>query len=70
MDLTKNPPIWCKDAIPTKLGWCNPKTGELLVAIRLDVEELSNKVEQTESVEEPKEVKKAGRRGRKPKYSK
>jgi hypothetical protein len=28
------PPKWCKNAIPTKYGWADPKTGELLVCVR------------------------------------
>lgn len=29
---TRTPPRWCSDAVATKLGWADPKTGELLVA--------------------------------------
>lgn len=29
-----SPPNWAKNAIPTKQGWVNPKTGELLVSKR------------------------------------
>lgn len=28
------PPIWCKDAVPSKAGWRDPKTNELLISIR------------------------------------
>ena len=29
-----SPPHWCKYAIPSVRGWCDPKTGELLIAVR------------------------------------
>ena len=29
------PPSWCKHAVPTPRGWCDPKTGELLKAIKI-----------------------------------
>ena len=30
------PPSWCKHAVPTPRGWCDPKTGELLKAIKIN----------------------------------
>lgn len=30
------PPSWCKHAVPTPKGWCDPKTGELLKAIKIN----------------------------------
>lgn len=33
-DLRKTPPHWCKDAIPSVRGWCDPKTGELLISVK------------------------------------
>lgn len=29
-----NPPVYCPNAIVTDAGWVNPKTGELLIAVR------------------------------------
>ena len=29
------PPSWCSDAVPTDRSWANPKTGELLKAVRI-----------------------------------
>ena len=29
------PPSWCKHAVPTSVGWCDPKTGELLKAVKI-----------------------------------
>ena len=37
-DIRKNPPKWCKDAVPSDKGWRHPKTGELLVSVRGGVE--------------------------------
>ena len=34
MNSRSNPPSWCPEAVATSRGWCHPKTGELLVAIR------------------------------------
>jgi hypothetical protein len=35
-----NPPVWAPNAVPTKLGWADPVTGELLLAVEgLEVEE-------------------------------
>lgn len=30
----KNPPSWAPNAVATKRGWEDPKTGELLVSIK------------------------------------
>ena len=33
------PPAWCSDAVPTRKGWVDPRTGELLKVQRIsDVE--------------------------------
>ena len=29
------PPSWCKHAVPTPRGWCDPKSGELLKSIKI-----------------------------------
>ena len=51
------PPAYQKDAIPTPQGWRHPKTGELLHAIKLSLEDIdvyNNKPEtMTEWVSEP-----------------
>ncbi len=33
-DIRKFPPPWAPDAVPSDRGWCDRKTGELLVSIR------------------------------------
>ena len=33
-DLRKTPPHWCKNAVPSARGWCDPKTGELLISVK------------------------------------
>ena len=51
------PPAYQKDAIPTPQGWRHPKTGELLHAIKLSVEDIdvynNNPATMTEWVSEP-----------------
>ena len=51
------PPAYQKDAIPTPQGWRHPKTGELLHAIKLSVEDIdvynNNPETMTEWVSEP-----------------
>lgn len=37
---TITPPAYQKDAIPTPQGWRHPKTGELLHAVKLSVEDV------------------------------
>lgn len=32
-DITKNPPTWEPNAIPTDTGWRHPETNELLVSL-------------------------------------
>lgn len=32
-DITKNPPAWEPNAIPTDTGWRHPETNELLVSL-------------------------------------
>ena len=49
------PPAYQKDAIPTPQGWRHPKTGELLHAIKLSVEDIdayNNPTSITEPVDE------------------
>lgn len=36
------PPSWCKNAVPTTRGWCNPKTGELLKAVKIRQDMIDN----------------------------
>jgi len=33
-------PSWCKHAVPTRLGWEDPETGELLVSGRFTQEQI------------------------------
>lgn len=33
-DIRKTPPQWCKNAVPSSRGWCDPKTGELLISVK------------------------------------
>ncbi len=33
-DIRKTPPQWCKNAVPSARGWCDPKTGELLISVK------------------------------------
>lgn len=33
-DIRKFPPPWAPDAVPSDRGWCDARTGELLVSIR------------------------------------
>lgn len=35
-------PSWCKDAVPTSRGWCDPKTGELLKAVKIRQDMIDN----------------------------
>ena len=49
------PPAYQKDAIPTPQGWRHPKTGELLHAVKLSVEDIdayNNPISITEPVDE------------------
>lgn len=49
------PPAYQKDAIPTPQGWRHPKTGELLHAVKLSVEDIdayNNPTSITEPVDE------------------
>lgn len=36
------PPSWCKHAVPTPRGWCDPKTGELLKAGKIRQDMIDN----------------------------
>lgn len=73
-DITKNPPAWEPNAIPTDTGWRHPETNELLVSLikgchpeaykseeQEDVEEVAEESEVTE--EQPKE--KPSKKGKK-----
>lgn len=73
-DITKNPPAWEPNAIPTDTGWRHPETNELLVSLikgchpeaykseeQEDVEEVAEESEDTE--EQPKE--KPSKKGKK-----
>ena len=61
-DITKNPPAWEPNAIPTDTGWRHPETNELLVSLikgchpeaykSEDVEELPVEDEQEEEAAE------------------
>ena len=50
------PPSFQKDAIPTPQGWRHPKTGELLVARKISIEDIddyNNPQTMTEWIREP-----------------
>lgn len=61
-DITKNPPAWEPNAIPTDTGWRHPETNELLVSlikgchpdayVTEDEEEIPVTEEEQEDVEE------------------
>lgn len=72
-DITKNPPAWEPNAIPTDTGWRHPETNELLVSLikgchpeaykseeQENVEEVAEESEATE--EQPKEKPKKGKK--------
>lgn len=42
-DITLNAPSYAPDAIPTEGGWKDAKTGELLVAVKLDMTKFQSK---------------------------
>ena len=53
-NISNTPPAWQKDAIPTPLGLKHPRTGELLVSIKLDMSLFAQSdVEETVEVEQP-----------------
>lgn len=73
-DITKNPPAWEPNAVPTDTGWRHPETKELLVSLikgchpdaykseeQEDAEEVAEESEVTE--EQPKE--KPSKKGKK-----
>lgn len=73
-DITKTPPAWEPNAIPSDTGWRHPETNELLVSLiggchpeaykseeQEDVEEVAEESEVTE--EQPKE--KPSKKGKK-----
>ena len=50
------PPSFQKDAIPTPQGWRHPKTGELLVARKISIEDIddyNNPQSMTELIDQP-----------------
>lgn len=49
-DYKNNPPSWQPNAVKSAQGWRHPETNELLVAIRLDVEEEQKPVKQKDVV--------------------
>ena len=61
-DITKNPPAWEPNAVPTEHGWRHPETNELLVSLikgchpdaykSEDAEEIPVTEEEQEDVEE------------------
>lgn len=67
-DITKNPPAWEPNAIPSDTGWRHPETNELLVslikgchpeayqALEEDVPETEEEQEDVEEVAEETEV--------------
>lgn len=72
-DITKNPPAWEPNAVPTDTGWRHPETKELLVSLikgchpdaykseeQEDVEEVAEETEATE--EQPQAKPKKGKK--------
>mgnify|MGYP000993476450 CR=1 FL=1 len=63
-DITKNPPAWEPNAIPSETGWRHPETNELLVSlikgchpdVTEDDEEIPVEEEQQEEVAEETEA--------------
>lgn len=65
-DITKNPPAWEPNAVPTDTGWRHPETKELLVSlikgchpdayVTEDEEEIPVEEEQEEEVAEETEA--------------
>lgn len=51
-NILNSPPSWQKDAIPTPLGWKHPRSGELLVSVRLDMSQF----EKTEDIPSNEEI--------------
>lgn len=51
-DITKNPPAWEPNAIPTDTGWRHPETNELLVSLIKGCHPEAYKSEEQEDVEE------------------
>lgn len=54
-DITKNPPAWEPNAIPTDTGWRHPETNELLVSLIKGCHPEAYKSEEQEDVEEEAE---------------
>ena len=60
-----NPPSFAPNAKPTPRGWVDPKTGELLVAVKLDMGNFEKPKEEAKKEapkEEPKEPSEAPKR--------
>lgn len=78
-DITKNPPAWEPNAVPTDTGWRHPETNELLVSLikgchpdaykSEDVEEIPVEEEQQEE-EVAEETEAAEEQPQKPKKGK
>ncbi len=78
-DITKNPPAWEPNAIPTDTGWRHPETNELLVSlikgchpdayVTEDEEEIPIEEEQQEE-EAAEEIEAAEEQPQKPKKGK
>lgn len=51
-------PKWCRDAVPVKAGWSDPKTGELLKVQNFSQEEIAewHGVSKPEPAPEPEQV--------------
>lgn len=77
-DITKNPPAWEPNAIPTDTGWRHPETNELLVSLikgchpeaykseeQEDVEEVAEESEATEEQPEEQPKEKPSKKGKK-----
>lgn len=45
-------PSWAKNATPSEQGWRHPKTGELLVAVKLDMTTFTKKEVKQETKQE------------------
>lgn len=55
-NITNTPPNWQKDAVPSARGWRHPRTGELLVSVKLDMTQFEEKEPKVEKKEEVKEA--------------
>lgn len=79
-DITKTPPAWEPNAIPTESGWRHPETNELLVslirgchpeaykaleAVEIPVEEEQAEETEEESIAEEEQPKEKPKKGKK-----